>query len=209
VWSKAVWTALEKYNTAAGTLIPPHPKLTWDSMVEYAFLSDFDLLADTWEDIQQRTWAKPASRKIMDQYFKMQHTREEIQQLNMEIQRFATYIRDEEAVFLKRETTLVILDPPLAVQLHIRCLKLVQSNDLHIRRLVKLTSNPGFTSTIAPGISKESRVINGEHTAEQGDHGLASDGEDKGFEGEGEGEGDAAADLVSVWKSGLMTGKKP
>jgi uncharacterized protein Smg (DUF494 family) len=77
-------------------------------------------------------WAKPASRKIMDQYFKMQCAREEIQRLNMEVRRFATYIRDEEAVLLERETVLVISDPLLAVQLHIRRLKLVRSNDLHI-----------------------------------------------------------------------------
>lgn len=194
--SKAVRTALEKYNAAAAALVPPRPELTWDSVVEYAFLSDFDLLADTREDVRQRTWAKPASRKIMDQYFKMQRAREEIQRLNVEIRRFATYIRDEEAVLLERETALVVPDPPLAVQLRIRRLKIVRSNDLHIRRLVKLTSNPGFTGTIAPGISKESGVVNREHAAEQGDRGTAPDGEEEGFEGEGEGEGDAAADLV-------------
>ena len=115
---------------------------------------------------------------------------------NVEIRRFTTYICDEEAVLLKRETLLVVSDPPLAVQLHIRCLKLVRSNDLHICWLVKLTSIPGFTSTIAPGISKESRAINRENAAEQGDHGLASDSEEEGFEGQGEGEGDAAADFV-------------
>ena len=61
----------------------------------------------------------------MDQYFKMQCAREEIQRLNVEIRWFATYICDEEAVLLKRETALVVLDPPLAVQLRIRHLKLV------------------------------------------------------------------------------------
>lgn len=56
--------------------------------------------------------------------------------------------------------------------------------------------NTSFTGTIAPGISKESRLINREHAAEQEDCGMASDGKEEGFEGEGEGEGDAAADLV-------------
>ena len=99
-------------------------------LLNKAFLSDFDLLADTQEDVQQRMWAKPVSRKLMDQYFKV--NMHEKRSSNVEIRWFTTYICDEEAVLLKRETLLVISDPPLAVQLHIHCLKLVRSNDLHI-----------------------------------------------------------------------------
>jgi hypothetical protein len=42
---------LEKYNAAAGALVPPRPELSWDSVVEYAFFSNFDLLANTREDV--------------------------------------------------------------------------------------------------------------------------------------------------------------
>ncbi|KAG6852084.1 hypothetical protein C0991_003278 [Blastosporella zonata] len=66
VRSQAVRTALEKYNAAAKALIPPRPQLSWDLVVEYAFLADFDLLSDTREDIHERPWAKPAARVLMD-----------------------------------------------------------------------------------------------------------------------------------------------
>lgn len=45
--SQAIRTALTKYNSAAAELQPPHVELSWDEVVEYAFLADFDLLQDT------------------------------------------------------------------------------------------------------------------------------------------------------------------
>ena len=45
--SAAICTALDHYNAAAKALRPPRATLKWDNVVEYAFLSDFDLLRDT------------------------------------------------------------------------------------------------------------------------------------------------------------------
>ncbi|KAF8166891.1 hypothetical protein K438DRAFT_1458492, partial [Mycena galopus ATCC 62051] len=45
--SKAVRAAIERYNIAASAMTPPKPALEWDDVVEYAFLTDFDLLRDT------------------------------------------------------------------------------------------------------------------------------------------------------------------
>ncbi|KAJ7710754.1 hypothetical protein B0H17DRAFT_840402, partial [Mycena rosella] len=38
--------ALARYNVAAQSLTPKRRKLTWDEVMEYAFLSDFDILRD-------------------------------------------------------------------------------------------------------------------------------------------------------------------
>ena len=73
--------------------------------MEYAFLSDFDLLSDTRSDVRLKIWAKPASQ-VMDQYFKMERAREEIARLNIEIPRLTTYICDEEAFLLQHEESL-------------------------------------------------------------------------------------------------------
>lgn len=67
--SRAIRTALDRYNTAAATLVPPRQLLDWEQVVEYAFLSDFDLLRDTRQDIRSRPWATPAARLAMDQSF--------------------------------------------------------------------------------------------------------------------------------------------
>ena len=123
--------------------------------MEYAFLADFNLLSDTCSDVRLKVWAKPASCVLMDQYFKMERAHEEIVRLNVEIPRLTTYIRDEEAFLLQQEELLSTSDAPLSQQLRLRCLKLIQSNDLHIHWLNKLASLPSFSGTIEPGISVE------------------------------------------------------
>jgi hypothetical protein len=93
--SAAIRTSLTKYNDAAADLIPPRSSLSWEEVVEYAFLADFDLLRDTRDDIRKRPWATPAARLAMDSYFKLLRAEEEILRFNVEIRRFATFIPDE------------------------------------------------------------------------------------------------------------------
>ncbi|KAJ7692509.1 hypothetical protein B0H14DRAFT_3100781 [Mycena olivaceomarginata] len=45
--SKAVCNAIDRYNAAAIALDPPVASLTWEQVVEYTFLADFDILRDT------------------------------------------------------------------------------------------------------------------------------------------------------------------
>ncbi|RDB14988.1 hypothetical protein Hypma_016140 [Hypsizygus marmoreus] len=111
--SQAVRTALEKYNIAAKALSPSCPELSWDMVVEYAFLADFDLLSDTREDVCECPWATPAARILMDQHFKILRAHEEIKRLNIEIPRLVTYIRDEEAFLKEREGTIGETDSSL------------------------------------------------------------------------------------------------
>ncbi|KAG6898733.1 hypothetical protein C0993_004793, partial [Termitomyces sp. T159_Od127] len=80
--SQAVRNALDKYNAAAHALSPPRPKLSWDLVVEYAFLADFDILSDTRQDVCECPWAALAAQIMMDEYFKIQRAREEIDHLN-------------------------------------------------------------------------------------------------------------------------------
>jgi hypothetical protein len=84
-------------------LNPLRPPLSWDEAVEYVFLSDFDLLRDTRQDIRKRPWATPAGHLAMDDYFKLLRAKEEILRLNIEIPRLATYMRDEEAYLQVKE----------------------------------------------------------------------------------------------------------
>lgn len=49
--SAAIHTALDHYNTAALAVTPPCLTLKWEEVVEYVFLSDFDLLRDAQQDI--------------------------------------------------------------------------------------------------------------------------------------------------------------
>lgn len=52
--SQAIKTALEKYNSLALALNPPAPRLSWEQVVNYGFLSEFDLLRNMHEDVCQK-----------------------------------------------------------------------------------------------------------------------------------------------------------
>lgn len=164
--SQAIRTALEKYNLAAASLHPPRPQLSWDVVVEYAFLADFDLLSDTRQDIRERPWAAPAARMLLDEYFKIERAHEEIQRLNIEIRRFITYMQDEEVYLKKKEDLLLEADGALAHQISCLRERLQRCNEQHRHKLHRLASLPGFTGTLQPGISKENGTGSLDHSQE-------------------------------------------
>ena len=77
--------ALDRYNAASLALTPPRQVLDWDQVVEYDFLSDFDLLRDARQDICRKPWATPATRLAIDQAFKLERAEEEVAWLNIEV----------------------------------------------------------------------------------------------------------------------------
>ncbi|KAF8181724.1 hypothetical protein K438DRAFT_1725166 [Mycena galopus ATCC 62051] len=80
--SKGVKSALEQYNEASTAMPPPRNQLSWEQIVDYAFLADFDLLHEGREDTWNEPWVQPAGRVAMDQHFKLLPADEEIVHLN-------------------------------------------------------------------------------------------------------------------------------
>ncbi|KAJ7467356.1 hypothetical protein B0H11DRAFT_2306441 [Mycena galericulata] len=152
--SKAIKTAISKYNEAAEAMVPQKPTLDWEQVVEYAFLSDFDLLREGREDIWEKPWARPAGHMAMDQHFKLLRADEEIVRLDIEIPRFVTYIADEEA-FLVREEVRLVEEGQLEMAHQVCLLRLERSRftALHMSRLNKLSKEPGCTASMLPGTS--------------------------------------------------------
>lgn len=97
--SKAIRTALKKYNDLAAKMDPPAPILQWKDVMNYAFIGEFDLLhhAYSHDNISQRLWALHINREIAAKYYKVKCARDEIVRLNVECRRLRTHIRDEEA----------------------------------------------------------------------------------------------------------------
>ena len=123
-------------------------------MVEYTFLSDFQLLQDTCEDISQRPWASPTAHLALDTYFKMCHTQEEIIQLNIEICHFVTYLQDEDRYLCACEEQLLTSRPALAHQIRVLRNVCGQFNTSHLQCLVEITRLQGFLGTLEPGKSR-------------------------------------------------------
>jgi len=149
--SQAVHNALDRYNAAAQDLTPPRPTLQWSDVVNYAFLSEFDLLRDAREDVRERLWSSPTGRMAMDLYFKIQRATEEIDRLNIEIQRLITYIQDEEKYLRAQELEYQVSQPAISHQITRYRLERSRYNAQHIRRLKELVALPGFTGKIGPG----------------------------------------------------------
>ncbi|EIW79818.1 hypothetical protein CONPUDRAFT_74154 [Coniophora puteana RWD-64-598 SS2] len=149
----AIRSALQEYNSAAASLNPPRPQLSWDDVSRYAFLADFDLLRDAREDISTRAWAKPAARSAMDMHFKILRAREEIARLNVEIKRVATYLHDEDKYLSACEEKLRQQHPPLAFQVAVHRSIRSRCNASHAKRLRDIAALDGFTGSIEVGQS--------------------------------------------------------
>ena len=149
--SAAIRTALDRYNTAARAINPPRRELHWDEVVEYAFLSEFDLLRDSRQDVSRRPWATPAARLTMDWYFKKCRAVEEIQCLNIEIRRLLTHIQDEDRHLRRCEEYMKPINVLLAHQIATRRNNRSRFNALHLQRLHHISQLPRFTGTLLPG----------------------------------------------------------
>ncbi|KAK6967051.1 hypothetical protein R3P38DRAFT_3337534 [Favolaschia claudopus] len=127
--SKTIRRALERYNKAAKAL------LEWDEVIDYAFLSYFDILRDPEANAIIRPWATPAARQMMDTYFKIERAKEEIERLNVEIRRLVTYIKDEREFLLKKVAELQETDPQLAFFVERYRMERGRFDGVHMERL--------------------------------------------------------------------------
>lgn len=153
--SKAIHNSIEQYNTLVKQMKLSRPTLTWEQVINYAFLADFDVLRDCRDDVSKRPWANPASCALMDDYFKVIRAKEEITRLNIEIRRVVTYLRDEERFLQAKERELSKTKPLLAHQIkHLR-LEHTRFTDLHMSNFHKLSSLPEFIGDVSLGQSMD------------------------------------------------------
>ncbi|EMD37546.1 hypothetical protein CERSUDRAFT_35523, partial [Gelatoporia subvermispora B] len=115
--AETIKKALKEYNVRAAKLQPPREPLTWNSIVELVNLADFDLLRESREDIRSKVWAQPANRKAMNLHFNVKRAKEEIDRVNVGIQRLFTAILDEHADFHRAIKVAEQADPVLAHEL--------------------------------------------------------------------------------------------
>ncbi|KAI0818788.1 hypothetical protein BC629DRAFT_1588119 [Irpex lacteus] len=151
--SKAIRTALKKYNSLAAQMDPPAPVLQWKDIMNYAFISEFDLLHHTYshKDISQLPWAVQLNREIAAKYYKVKSARDEIVRLNVECRRLQTHIRDEEAAYLQAIQRISPTSPLLAAEVRKAYENRRRVNRIHQVRLNTIQSLRGFTGWMTPG----------------------------------------------------------
>ncbi|KAF8331610.1 hypothetical protein F5887DRAFT_1063993 [Amanita rubescens] len=112
--------AIKRYNTQAAKLRPAKPPLSWKKIVEYGFLAEFDVLRLTVSDESHAGWTKQANREAAIKYFKLLCAQEELEWLNLEINRLDHSIRTETEKMSQALETLATQDAPLASELEYR-----------------------------------------------------------------------------------------
>ncbi|KAI0083766.1 hypothetical protein BDY19DRAFT_998324 [Irpex rosettiformis] len=147
--SKAIHTALKKYNVLASQMHPPAPVLQWKDVMNYAFVSEFDLLHHTYshKDISQ-----------LPKYYKVKCVRDEILRLNVECRRLQTHIRDEEAHYLRVVGDLTPESPLLAAQVRKAYQNRRRVNRIHQVCLGAIHALEGYSGSMTPGIRLGHRV---------------------------------------------------
>ncbi|KAJ7609854.1 hypothetical protein FB45DRAFT_761689 [Roridomyces roridus] len=162
--SKAVRSAVAKYNAAAAAVTPPREPVDIEKVLEYAFLADFDLLRHRHHGVDQQYWARPAYRSLMNKWFRLERAREELKRLDIEIRRFVTWMRDEGVFLRKREAALrktegkseeqVEADYELAVHLEEYRMRRGRFEQSHMMRLraLKRKWGPRCTASLTPGV---------------------------------------------------------
>lgn len=150
VRSKTIRWAVDIYNNAAAAMVPPRPRVDWAKVSTYQFLEEFKLLQDTHNGLGDKRWANPGVRATIKLVRRIQHAREEITRLNIEVRRLHTAIRDEQTFFLRLLTSLSpsdILCGPMQ-EFVTRRRRIDQQILVRIHQIYEL---PGFTGTKEPG----------------------------------------------------------
>ncbi|KAJ7671816.1 hypothetical protein B0H14DRAFT_3538139 [Mycena olivaceomarginata] len=138
--SQAIQNALKRYNAAASAL--DRRTLSWPEVIDYTFLSEWDLLRDPDGNARLRPWAIPAARILLDAYFKIERA-EEIDRLNVEIKRFVTYIGDEKAFLDGKVIEVEARDPHLAFFVREYQSRRGRFDEGHIKKLMEMASKLG------------------------------------------------------------------
>lgn len=123
---------------------PPRATVNWDEVVNYSFLSEFDILRDTREDVRNKVWATPGNRVLLNQFFKIVRAGDELHRLHQEIRRLFTFMKVEREELMEKERDLWELDPGLALQVQRFRLERGRFNSQHRKRLLSILQLKGF-----------------------------------------------------------------
>lgn len=157
---KAIRSALSKYNALAAQMVPPAPTLEWKDVVNYSFISEFDLLhhAQTQADVSKKPWTIPYNREVAAKYWKIRGAFDEIKRLNVEAQRLYTHVAVRRAEFKSAIEEASKTDQCLAAELRAQYSQSKRLDVVHLRHLHKMSQLRGFTGCLEIGVPADFRT---------------------------------------------------
>ena len=148
---KAIRNAVNEYNAAARTMVPPRPPVDWERVSHYTFIEEFALLQDTRNDLSQKAWARPDVRETMRMSRRIDRAREEIKNANREVRRLHTSIRDEELAFKAILTNLREKNDPHRGAVEEFVLRRRGANARNLSYIEHIHALEGYTGERTPG----------------------------------------------------------
>ncbi|OSD00686.1 hypothetical protein PYCCODRAFT_1370572 [Trametes coccinea BRFM310] len=161
--AEAIRNALATYNRLAASLSPPREQLTWEGIMTMVSLGEFDLLRDARQDIRSQAWAKPTHRDAMQTYYNVERAREEIQRLNIEVQRLFSSMVDDHVDHHRATCAARGEKPMLARELEARQEYRGVLNEGIVAWLRKTAALPGFSGKLEYGhrIGRDKTLLDG------------------------------------------------
>ncbi|EGN93667.1 hypothetical protein SERLA73DRAFT_63599, partial [Serpula lacrymans var. lacrymans S7.3] len=141
-------TALQKYNRMAPKQNPPWPVLEYLEIVSYATLSEFMLLKYLRHDILAKPWTVSANRQVAIKFFKIQRAKEEVLQLNVEVQRLHMWIDNKDRTLFESYNATKVNSPLLAAELYLLYAEQHRINNVHCNCLCCIYKLEGYTGQI-------------------------------------------------------------
>ncbi|KAE9403701.1 hypothetical protein BT96DRAFT_990133 [Gymnopus androsaceus JB14] len=129
--SKSIQSAIIAYNNTAASMSPPRRRITWEEVVEFSYLSEFNILRDTREDVRGWKWATQKNRVLMQEFFKLIRAENELPRLHSEIRCLFTFMKDEEQRLKAMAKDVEGRNPTLALQIILHWQERGCYNDLH------------------------------------------------------------------------------
>ncbi|KAL6308620.1 hypothetical protein BKA93DRAFT_815267 [Sparassis latifolia] len=145
--AQAIRTALKTYNSLAPQMNPPAPILEWKDIVNYAFISEFDIL--------RHAYSHQDIISITSKYFKILRAQEEIVRYNVELKRLRTGIEVERREYDAAIARLRATDPLMAAELQERQRTRARMNRVHTARLRAIQDLTGFSGCLEMGVPVE------------------------------------------------------
>jgi hypothetical protein len=125
--------------------------LDYSEVIGYSTLGEFSLLKHSRYEILEKPWTQPANRNMAMKYFKVLRSREEIQRLDVEIQRLAAWVDYDERKI--KEVTKVLEDSGshgLAAEMEVFYTERRRVNDVHRKLLLKTYALEGYSGQRRP-----------------------------------------------------------
>ncbi|KAG1814851.1 hypothetical protein EV424DRAFT_1325868, partial [Suillus variegatus] len=126
-------------------LDPPCAPITWEQVVEFSQLAEFDLLRDTGNQLHNKHWSIPCNRQALGKYFDLECSKEEIVHCNVETLRLHTKIQDDAISFPTIIEQCHESNPPLAAEIQCCWYHLQSVNTFHLSRIAQIHALPGFS----------------------------------------------------------------